>query len=461
MLFDQLGESGIVSKGLVGDSRSWRRNYTISFANAVPLEFHVSSQTLIDGLLDTFLNLACASDGTPLRDFVASAWEKKDLVNLSEFAGGGTAQRIELPDSDWNSDAQRQLDWSLAETELLTAARRLDGLKSTTGIPALIAFAGGAELSAVSHWLRWGGTALLLARTTGVELNDLTKLASASGGSLWVVSDAETGETGVDLVARADLAAAAIARFVATHPKQNFVFGHFGYAPGIAHLRLEAVAQALTELVLKKLAGKRLQFSWLATPTDSLAVPVEFANQRRESWANRSMLERTLEVPWRMLGYLKTPSLARFVSASGEELAVLDSAARLQGPSYSLAKRIQRWRASSLGEQGILTSYQITPPARTDSVLRHKILRSTYRGMSRFGVHPFDSYSASIWPAALYALDSLRQTPETSKPSQSATDWYFARAIHGGLWRTRYEASTIWVPATALGLVLPGRKELR
>ncbi|MEY3029256.1 MAG: hypothetical protein RL198_653, partial [Actinomycetota bacterium] len=118
VLFDQLGESGIVSKGLVGDSRSWRRNYTISFANAVPLEFHASAQTLIDGLLDTFLSLASASDGTPLRDFVARAWEKKDLVNLSEVAGGGTARRIELPDSDWTNDAQRQVDWSLAEPEL-------------------------------------------------------------------------------------------------------------------------------------------------------------------------------------------------------------------------------------------------------------------------------------------------------------------------------------------------------
>lgn len=458
VVFGQLAELGYPVLGPAGDSKRWRRHYTESFSAAVPIEFSEDANTKLERLLDTFIGLARTQEGELLRDSLARAWELPNLVELRLISGEQQSAEIALPDCDWASDARRQVEWGLAEPELLEAAKRLDLLSQPTNLPPLIAFAGGAELSSVPHWLRWGGEVLLLARTSGSDLADLETLARQSSGRLWVVSEVATGKAGIDLVSRPDLAAAAISQFVAANRNRKLLFGHFGYAPGMAHLRLEAVAQVLTELLLINVPAERLQFAWLATPADSLAVPESFARFRTAYWRERSNWQRFAELPWRVFGYLKPPSLSEFNSADGEALAVLDSSARLQGPSYSLAKRMQRWRAHTLRGRGARTSYQITPPARTDSVLRHKILRATYRGSARFGLHPFDSYSASIWPAALFALDSLHEPSKSTSAESSETDWYFSRAIHGGLWRTRYEASSIWVPATAAGLLLPRRE---
>lgn len=458
-VFGELVELGVQSFNPVADSRSWRRNYTKSFSGAVPLEFGEQSESSLERAIGAFTRLSRMPNGTPLRDSLQQAWESPALVELKLVAGEQQANAIALPDTDWVSDAERQVNWGLAEAALVTAAQELDRLEGKVSLPPLIAFAGGAELSAVPHWLRWGGEVLLLARTAGAELEKLQHLARQSSGRLWVVSERTTGSAGIDLVSRPDLAAAAIGQFVATNRGRRLLFGHFGYAPGLAHLRLEAVAQELTELLLLHVSPSELQFAWLATPTDSLAVPVEYARQRRRQWEERSSRQRIGEIPWRLFGYLASPTLREFEAADGEPLAVLDSAARLQGPSYSLAKRIQRWRAHTLRARGAQTSYQVTPPARTDSVLRHRILRATYRGASRFGLYPYDSYSASVWPAALFALDSLSNSGLAKKTHSLQTDWYFARAIHGGLWRTRYEASSVWVPATAIGLLLPKRDE--
>ena len=459
VVFGELAAMGVPTEDAARDAKRWRRNYTQSFSAAVPLEFSNGADAKLAALLDSFVSLARIQDGTPLREALAQAWGKPNLVELRLVAGNRSAEAIRLPDCDWSSDAQRQVEWGLAEPALLAAANALDRLQGPTALPPLIAFAGGAELSSVEHWLRWGGEVLMMARTSGSELEQLETIAANSAGRLWVASEKATGKLGIDLVVRPDLAAAAISQFVAANRGRNLLFGHFGYAPGLNHLRLEAVAQALTELLLQQVSAERLQFAWLATPTDSLAVPLDFAKQRRQHWSERSAWQRVGEMPWRIFGYLKPPTLVEFIAADGESLAILDSAARLQGPSYSLAKRIQRWRAHTLRSLGALTSYQITPPARTDSVLRHKILRATYRGSARFAIHPFDSFSASVWPAALFALDSQRERLAQKGDRYSATDWYFSRAIHGGLWRTRYEAASVWVPATALGLVLPSSRE--
>jgi hypothetical protein len=236
------------------------------------------------------------------------------------------------------------------------------------------------------------------------------------------------------------------------------LFGHFGYSPGITHLQLQVVAEVLSELAMTHCPPERLHFSWLATPSDSIAVPLELQLERVRRFRARPLARKLADLPWQLVGQLREPQVELLDLDSttahprqGEtvtQYALVDASTTKQGPSYSLAKRTQRWRAQLAAAKGFGVSYQVTPPAKTRSVLGFKILRATYRGAPRYGTHPYEVVDARRWPAALAALDTIDR-PEI----RDATDLYLPTAIHGGLWRTEYETDSAWYAATLLGLV--------
>ena len=98
-------------------------------------------------------------------------------------------------------------------------------------------------------------------------------------------------------------------------------------------------------------------------------------------------------------------------------------------------------------QAGRAVAYQITPPSETDSVLSYRILGFTYKGGKYFGSQPVSAQDGSQWPAALLAQMA------TNPVFKSVPAAYLDTAIHGGLWRTRYETETIWIPATVTGLL--------
>jgi hypothetical protein len=139
-----------------------------------------------------------------------------------------------------------------------------------------------------------------------------------------------------------------------------------------------------------------------------------------------------------------------FESKTGEKLMLVDASVQQQGPSYSFSKRTQRWRAYLAHYAGFRVSYQISPPARTNSVLRHKILRASYLGAPLFGIKPFEVDVAKSASAAALVRDVLDPTAYSNR--NTTTDLQCFSAIHGGLWRLAYLNRSVWVVATLLGL---------
>jgi hypothetical protein len=228
-----------------------------------------------------------------------------------------------------------------------------------------------------------------------------------------------------------------VAAWLADQPG-TLVLGNYVYADGAAGV---AVSVAVDELS-RRLQTSRpdLALAFLATPTDVFAVPADAVAQSARAYDARSTTSRLLGRP------LRTVSGGRLLRRSyrpGADPGINDSLVPQQGPSYALAKRIQRWRATAARDAGATVSMNVAPPTRTRSVLRNRALAAAYGGAHRFGVEVFEPSTSAVLMAALLVHDlHTGGGPRHEHPWQ---DEAFA-AVHGGLWCTAY------APRSALGL---------
>ena len=143
---------------------------------------------------------------------------------------------------------------------------------------------------------------------------------------------------------------------------------------------------------------------------------------------------------------LRTASAGRLLQRAyvpGADPGVNDSLVPQQGPNYALAKRLQRWRATTARAAGATVSMNVAPPTRTRSVLKNRALAAAYAGAHRFGVEVFEPATSNVLMAALLVHDlHTGGGPRHEHPWQDEAH----AAVHGGLWRTAY------APRSALGL---------
>jgi hypothetical protein len=232
--------------------------------------------------------------------------------------------------------------------------------------------------------------------------------------------------------------------------RTKFILGLYAYTPKVNHIRVQAVQETLADLAMQKFSSEKLVLSWLATPTDSTPGPASIGHDQQDRFSKRSSLRVIRDS---FLGIINAARAAKpkyFDSETGEKLMLVDASVQQQGPSYSFSKRTQRWRAYLAHYAGFKISYQISPPARTNSVLRHKILRASYQGAPMFGVKPFEVDVAKSASAAALVRDVL--DPNAYSNKDTTTQLQCFSAIHGGLWRIAYRPKSVWIAATLMGL---------
>ncbi len=289
----------------------------------------------------------------------------------------------------------------------------------------------GSEMGPLPSLVRWG------ARVAAIDLPTPGLWdrvgASVDAGASSVVSPVRDGRRGADLLGDVP----ALAEWLGSQPG-TVVLGSYVYADGATNVR---VSMAVDEL------GRRLDevrddvaLAFLATPTDVFAVPGEAVAHASAAYTERSRVARTLGRPLRTVSGGR---LLRRPYAVGAEPGINDSLVPQQGPSYALAKRLQRWRATTARAEGRTVSMNVAPPTRTRSVVKNRALAAAYAGAHRFGVEVFDPSTSAVLMAALLVHDlHTGGGPEHDHPWQ---DEAYA-AAHGGLWRAPY------APRSALGL---------
>ncbi len=306
----------------------------------------------------------------------------------------------------------------------------------------LVVLGAGAEMGPLRAALSWG------AEVVGVDLPrpDIWKrvldLASDSAGTLHLPVRAGTAWSTGDLAthAGADLlhGLPAVADWLG-ELDGRFVLGNYVYADGATNVRVSTAVDALSHELLRRRDDVALAF--LATPTDVFAVPREAVEYSANAYGHpRTGLRLTRPA----LRTLSGGRLLRRNYAPGQDPGLNDSLVPQQGPNYALAKRLQRWRATTARGEGTTVSLNVAPPTRTRSVVKNRALASAYAGAHRFGIEVFEPATSNTLMAALLVHD-LRAAPH-----EPTTPWReeAAGAVHGGLWRTAYD------PRSALGLAV-------
>ncbi|XAS76175.1 hypothetical protein V3G39_16230 [Dermatophilaceae bacterium Sec6.4] len=299
---------------------------------------------------------------------------------------------------------------------------------------SLVALGASSEMGPLRSILRWGGHVVAVDLPRPGVWRDVLSLASESAGTLtYPVSTADSGSTGADLLH--DLPE--VTRWIAEQDG-HLVLGNYLYADGVVNLRLSAAADALTAH-LQQTRGD-LSMGWLATPTDSFAVPGAAVDAATSEYERRTALRRLRPV-------VRAASRGRLLQrnyAPGENPGINDSIVLQQGPNYLLAKRVHRWRATAARADGVLVSMNVAPPTRTRSVLKNRLLAAAYAGAHRFGIHVFAPSTSATLMAALLVHDLY------AEPAPQDTAWgeEAVRSVHGGLWRTGYD------PRSALGIAM-------
>jgi hypothetical protein len=302
----------------------------------------------------------------------------------------------------------------------------------------VVVLGAGAEMGPLTALLRWG------ARVAGVDLpraplwERVLDTARRSAGTLLVPfddpsADPSPARAGADLITEVP----AVAEWAATLAGRP-VLGNYVYADGATNVRVSAAVDALT--VRLTAARPELALAFLATPTDVFAVPADAVAQSVRAYAGRSRGAKLLGRP------LRTVSGGRLLQRAyvpGTDPGIADSLVAQQGPNYALAKRLQRWRATTARAAGTTVSMNVAPPTRTRSVVKNRALAAAYAGAHRFGVEIFEPATSNVLMAALLVHDlhtgggPLREHPWQDEAHEAA---------HGGLWRAAYQ------PRSALGL---------
>ena len=309
-----------------------------------------------------------------------------------------------------------------------------------------------AELGPSGPLLRWG------AHVSAVELpvrhlqERLLTAAREGAGTLDLpLAPGRSADGDVADQAGADLLADTpqVARWLAgTAGELPLTVGSYAYADGARHVQVAVASDAVVEHLLQVRPGT--SYAELATPTDAYAVPSDVVQDARAKWSARGWLG-ALQVPARAVsrGGLYAPSYAVTVAREdGSEVGIADVLVPQQGPNYTLAKRLQRWRAVAAHADGAVVSANVAPATRTRSVTRNRLLAAAYSGASAFGVEVFPPATSRVLMAALLVHDLRTGGTDAAHPD----DVFASQAAHGGLWRTAYAPRSVLGLAAVRGL---------
>ena len=310
----------------------------------------------------------------------------------------------------------------------------------------------GSEMGPLESLTRWGAEVIAVDLPRPDLWARILKVAEQGSGHVHVpVRSSHDGDLGsLARVAGADLLTETpeVRSWVASFGGP-MVVGNYVYADGSTFLRLATALDSLTSSLQQDVSD--VSIAYLATPTDVFAVPKEVVEASRSR--PRSPLASLPRLVTR--GAVFHPNYTSPVTSdTGATWGISDVLVPQQGPNYSLAKMMQRWRAIEAKRQGLLVSANVAPATKTRSVVKNKVLAAAFRGASAFGVEIFAPETSRALMSALLAHD-LRNPAALSQPTaklEHPFELFTQGAAHGGLWRIAYEPRSVLPLAVGIGM---------
>lgn len=441
---DALRKADPVGSRGIENETNWRRNYLAHFRRALEAgigEAPAAHSIAADGLRSAHEqmrfgegSLDDAIANTPLSQVFHTQTIKGDAEIETELTLPYRGERLRgkaLLDQldDWVSRGIITQSCSEAIQTVIENPEwmRLEG-------DTMVVLGAGAEMGPYRALMRWGATCVALDLPRADVQSRISEYAAESAGRLHVPARIVTNggaDVGADLITELP----AVAEWL-DHIDGRLVLGNYCYADGATHVRVSMAADALATHLIHNRPDTALAF--LATPTDVFAVPAEQVEVANDAYASRSV-SKVLRTP------LRLASGGRLLQRNyppGADPGICDALVPQQGPNYALAKRLQRWRATTARQEGTTVSLNVAPATRTRSVVKNKALAAAYAGAHRFGVEVFDPATSNTLMAALLVHDLRAGAEPQAEPWLDEAN----NAAHGGLWTSAYH------PRSALGL---------
>ena len=460
--------TGRLAKEVVGDTLSvldptaaervrrtadWRKGYIGPFTEMVRAGMDDADTwtTLAGTALEALQTRMVAVDAdtgeqTPMTDYLSTAEPRFEFDTETVTGEGPAVEEFVLPyrgEQLRGAALRTQLDrWvgdGVIEPSCAQALRTVQEHPEWLGLPGRsVAVLGlGSEMGPARPLLRWGADVLGVDLPTSPIWQEMRRDVPSTAGVLHM--PVHQGRTGADLLTELP----ELARWLTTTAASPLTLGTYLYADGGAHVRLSSASDALARHLLSDGCADAL--AYLATPMDTYVVPEDVKAQSNAAFEARSRLTD----PRGLAGRIPGGVLFQRNYDTGPGPGVHDALVPQQGPNYTLAKRVQRWRATVAHADGHTVSINCAPSTRTRSVVRNKGLALAYKGAPTFGIEIFEPETSSTLLAALLVHDLNVEPPLVAHP------WQFesAGAASGGLWRQAYLPRTALTVAAVLGTV--------
>ena len=452
---DALAAVDPVAAERVGGIKDWRKGYIEPFTRMV--EVGVADSAKWDGVARAALRSLQSrmvgvheADGemieTPMSDYLAVV-ASSSTPGTETIQGTATpARELSIPYRGENLSGEalrRRLDtWvrdGVIEPSCAAALRVVQENPEWLSLPgrSMLVLGLGSEMGPAGPLLRWGADVLGVDLPSSPVWDRFRGEASEFAGRLHIPTD-ETGRPGIDLLTQLP-ELAAWARSAAPAP---LTVGSYFYADGGTHVQLSSAADALVVDLLSDSTADAL--AYLATPMDTFVVPADVREASDAALAAR----RPTDVK-KIVGTLTGGRVFHRNYEPGTGPAVHDALVPQQGPNYTLAKRVQRWRATAAFADGHTVSVNVAPATNTHSVTKNKILAATYKGAHAFGIEIFEAATSSALLAAMMVHDLNVGRPDVTVQWEHESHG----AASGGLWRQPYLPRTALPVAALLGTV--------
>lgn len=437
-------------------SKNWRKDYVSPFVEMVACGVHNDSAylTVSSTALHTLQSrmVAITDHGElPMKDFLSSARaEEADVPATENVEGTGeAATELAIPNrgnvlrgaalagqiEKWRREGV--IEPSTAD-KLLEVQEHPEWLSLPGREVAVLGM--GSEMGPGNTLLEWGATVLAVDLPSSRVWSRVREPGRVAGTLRIPTYD---GAPGINLLTQLPETRA----WISAAAQVPVTLGTYLYADGGAHVKLSSASDALAAALFDD--GTVDALAYLATPMDTFVVPEDVHVESNTAFdkANKVTSVR---------GALGRLTMGHGFSRNypvGSGPAVHDALVTQQGPNYTLAKRVQRWRATEELAKGRRVSINVAPATRTHSVLKNKALAAVYKGAHHFGIEIFDPETSQAMLAALLVHDLSTEQRKRDFLWEYEADG----ASSGGLWRQPYIPRSALPAAAAMGMALRGK----
>jgi hypothetical protein len=441
------------------DEQRWYRNYPIHYREMTRLSAGLNAGLIAtDGLTtlhDTMRFRRQGAEGSILEAIEVPRARYLTDVTIEGNAPAGAAELLLYDDgrpvrgAELHRLLDRWVDDGTAEPSAAEALRLLNDQPDWLDLRGhtFVVLGAGAEMGPCDALLSWGAHVVAVDLPGSTTWQRLIDSARRSPGRLTIPLRRDVGPHPTDAV----VALAAGADVVTEAPEiaqwlleldGPLIVGDYVYAPGEMHVRVSTAVDGVIEALLARRSD--IGLAYLATPTDTFAVPSEAASAAMLEYEGTSpVVAMARGLAGRRVFRPNYPSM--LTMPTERRFGLFDGLITQQGANYALAKRIQRWRAIRSREDGAWVSINVAPPTRTLSVVNNTLLEAAYLGSRRFGLNVFTPQASRQVMAALLVHDLFNEQ-SVAHPGvllENEMDLFAAQALHGGLWRAPYEPRSV------------------